>query len=100
MDAIGVEASSGKVVLTISDHLDWGDETRHLTLLQDKLNAYVRFVESGELELTYPEAKGRTPVIDLVTSLEIPRGCAAFLDRVRAALADTGIELRTRPLPE
>ena len=100
VDAIGVEDSSGKVILSIADHLDWRDEHAHLLVLQDKLNTYVRFVESGELVSAYPNAAGKKPVIDVVTRLEIPRVCAQFFERVRPVLEAAGIELRTRVLPD
>ncbi|WP_346426369.1 DUF6572 domain-containing protein [Bacillus cereus] len=31
----------------IIDHLDWENTLQHLTLLQDKINAYVSFIENG-----------------------------------------------------
>ena len=37
------------LVLAVSDHLRWDIErAAHLSMLQDKLNTYVRFYESGE----------------------------------------------------
>jgi hypothetical protein len=38
--------SSGNVVLTISDHLEWDNEGRHIYILQEKLNKYLAFIES------------------------------------------------------
>lgn len=100
VDAIGIEAKSGKVILTITDHLDWSNEHAHLLALQEKMNTYVRFIESGELERAYVKAAGRTPVIDIVTRLEIPKACIQFFDRARSLLDESGIELRTRVLPD
>ena len=37
IDFIGLNDSTGEVVLTISDHLEWNNN--HLVLLQEKLNA-------------------------------------------------------------
>jgi hypothetical protein len=52
--------SPGELWLTISDHLPWTEnEGRHLELLQDKLNAYLEFIESGQLWKTRPEASER-----------------------------------------
>jgi hypothetical protein len=36
----------GKVVLTISDHLEWNTENDHLLILQDKINLYLGVLES------------------------------------------------------
>jgi hypothetical protein len=47
IDAIGVEAATGKVVLTVSDHLDWLDEEGHERKLQEKLNTCLSFICSA-----------------------------------------------------
>lgn len=33
----------------VCDHIDGSDEDAHLSLLQDKLNTYLAFIESGEV---------------------------------------------------
>ena len=100
VDAIGVERHSGKVVLTISDHLDWSSEQEHLHALQEKIDTYLRFIESGELEQAYPDARGRAPVIDLVAQHQPSALAQEFLCRARGALSIAGVELRSRPLDE
>ena len=65
VDAIGVEKDTGILVLSISDHLDWSDSSKHLVLLQEKLNSYLVFIKSGELLKNYPRAKNRMIRIDL-----------------------------------
>jgi hypothetical protein len=65
IDLIGVENDTGKVVLTISDHLDWDSPNSHLRLLQDKINRYVDFVDSGEIEDSYPNSKDRIVLISV-----------------------------------
>lgn len=57
VDFIGRERASGDFVLTISDHLDWSDRVSHLAALETKLEAYVAFIDSGELLQHYPDAK-------------------------------------------
>jgi hypothetical protein len=61
IDFIGIDPVSGAVCLTIADALEWNAD--HLRLLQDKLNAYLAFVESGELYSVYPSAAGRPVVV-------------------------------------
>jgi len=49
IDMIITDKKKTRVGLVISDHLDWEEgEGEHLVLLQDKLNAYVHFIESGK----------------------------------------------------
>lgn len=35
-----------KIVLTISDHLEWDNDNEHIYLLQEKINAYLMAIES------------------------------------------------------
>jgi hypothetical protein len=98
VDVIGIEGTD--VVLTISDHLDWDDEGRHLGALQDKLNTYLAFFEGGELLASYPDAAGKAPVIDLVVRVAPSIAGNKFLERVRPVLKEAGLELRVRVLSE
>ncbi len=43
-------------VVGISDHLEW-DNRDHLIALQDKLNNYLAFIESGEIYDSRPDAR-------------------------------------------
>jgi hypothetical protein len=50
IDFVGVDEEANEVILTISDHLEWDNpKSDHLLLLQDKINDYLAFIESGEL---------------------------------------------------
>jgi hypothetical protein len=98
VDAVGLEVETGKVILTISDHLDWSNEEDHELKLQDKLNTYLSFIRSGELLASYPNAKGRNPVIEVVTRVAPSSNGQEFLDRVAAVIRNAGIEFRTKVL--
>lgn len=98
VDAVGLDPLSGEVVLTISDHLDWSDVENHIVLLQEKLNAYLAFVESGEIVESYPKAIGRKARIDLITKFEIVRDAQATIARMSEILRGAGIEFRTAVL--
>lgn len=98
VDFIGVDKVSGKIILTIADGLDWHDERSHLVALQDKINTYVAFIESGELHAVYPDSIGRVPVIDIVHRLPLPVAARTLLEKARPILSDAGIELSSRQL--
>jgi hypothetical protein len=53
----------GTVTLSIADHLSWDDEQQHLYQLQEKLNRYMDFINSGELAEKFPEAADLRPII-------------------------------------
>jgi hypothetical protein len=63
---ISVDQETGQVTLTVSDHLDWSDSTEHQNILQKKLNAFLAFVESGEILGRYPAAEDRLLVFKVV----------------------------------
>jgi hypothetical protein len=95
IDAVGIETATGDIVLTIADSLDWESaETEHLEMLQDKLNAYLRFIQSGELLETYPDAVGRRAVISLVGRCEPSATALRFLDATRQTIEAAGFGFR------
>ena len=54
VDFVGIDLT-GRAVLTISDHLSWDDIESHHFTLQEKLNAYLRYIESGEMTEKRPD---------------------------------------------
>lgn len=98
VDAIGIEKGSGAVVLTISDHLPWDEQPEHLLLLQEKLNTYLAFVEGGEIYSVYPDAKGRSLLIDLVCKHPPTAYGVEFLNKISPIVAQAGVLFRYRGL--
>ena len=95
VDAIGLERSTQDVILTISDHLGWGsDIDNHLIELQEKINAYLAFLESGELLDAYPKAVGRDAVISIVFRESPPEQALSFLQSAATIIEDSGKSLR------
>lgn len=95
IDFIGIDPVSGAVCLTIADALEWNAD--HLRLLQDKLNAYLAFVESGELYSVYPSAAGRPVVVDLRLRRRPDAEATLFLEQAQALIGSAGFELRYGP---
>lgn len=98
IDLIGVDKRTGHVVLTISDHLTWQSD-EHMLTLQEKLNAYLRFIESGELLEQYPDARGLKPQIAVVLKHVPSKKGLEFLNRVSGAIESAGIAFRYETLP-
>lgn len=89
IDAIGID-QDGRVVPTISNHLDWNNA--HLFLLQEKINAYLAFIESGEILDSYPESRGKVPKINVVCKYEPSDEANRFLSKCEAAIHQAGFE--------
>lgn len=94
IDFVGVEKMTGAVVLTISDHLGWNDSPNHQLTLQEKINAYLAFIESGEIFESYPDSKGRRVVISIVGKHAPDTSGREFLAKVRSVVEKAGFGFR------
>src|SRR4051812_18794190 len=61
IDIIATKPGSGVVKLVIADHLEWDDLHGHLLVLQEKINTYVEFIESGQLLEVHSPPMPRNP---------------------------------------
>lgn len=100
VDVISTDVKSGHVVLTISDHLDWSNTVEHQIILQEKINKYLAFVESGEILESYPDAKGRPIVVKIVFKFSPDTKGYEFLAKARAVVELAGFNLRYEVLGE
>lgn len=89
VDAMGIDRETGHAVLTLADSWDWTDPSLHLNALQAKLNAYLEFIESGQVEESYLPAAGKQLRINVVFRFAPPPIATAFLAKV----ADVASEL-------
>ena len=100
VDFVTIDEASGEAFLTISDHLAWDEnDGAHLELLQRKLNAYLRFIESGELVREFPHVMGRSVVIHLVSKFPLSKPAKIFIGKVSEAIRDAGFRLQTEVHP-
>jgi hypothetical protein len=94
IDFVTVDKASDGVLLTISDHLDWDEtEGQHLVLLQRKLNAYLRFIESRELYEKFPETSERPVVIQITSKFPMSKKAELFYERAASAIHNAGFKL-------
>lgn len=93
VDIISIN-SAGKVVLTVSDHLDWSNSTAHQTLLESKLNKYLAFIESGEIFSTYPDARNRSLQIKVIFKYRPDSDALEFLARAKEIVESVGFEFK------
>jgi hypothetical protein len=93
VDVTSINSQTGEVVLTVSDHLDWSDTVAHQTALQNKFNAYLAFVESGELLKRYPDAVGLSVVFNVVFKFRPDREGVQFMNRAQQVIESAGFRL-------
>jgi hypothetical protein len=91
IDFINIDRATGDVWLTIVDHLPWeSHEADHLLMLQNKLNAYLRFVESGEMRKEYPETLGMNVVISVVARFQLSDQASKFVSMASVRIRKAG----------
>lgn len=102
VDTIGLHPTTGEVGLMIIDHLEWAEDGRsnkeHLYLLREKVNTYVAFIESGEIYESYPEARGKEPVIIVFGLDPMNQEAKVFFEKIKASLLKAGHKIRFKPL--
>ena len=99
VDAVGIDEVSGTAMLTIADSWDWSNETEHLLALQEKLNSYFAFIETGEIYDSYPKANGRKLMIEIIGKYPLPLRARNFLEKAREAAALLNIVIATQYYP-
>lgn len=101
IDWLSLGKEKRQITLTIVDDLDWNEENEHLLLLQEKLNAYLAFVESGDI-LSHSERLGCDPKesipiqVSIVAKFEPSERARELLSYARTTFEGVGISLTHR----
>jgi hypothetical protein len=103
VDLISRELATDEIVLRIFDHLPWSDDheenMEHIYLLQEKLNTYLAFIESGEINEKFPPAIGRTARLEVVAKYEMCEEANVFFRKFQDYLDAHGFKLVFRHSP-
>ena len=94
VDMVGIDEESGNVVLAIFDPLGWECEHERLLLLENKLNAYLRFIDSGELVQKVPNARDRRVLVEVIGRKGQSPKAREFFQKAKGFFGDSGIGLR------
>lgn len=98
VDIAYIDRETAIVHLGITDHLQWDGE--HLLVLQEKINCYLSFVESGEIFVTLPEAEGKCIQIELIAKYKPTEEALHFFGHAEAFLRQEGIGFAHRAGPD
>lgn len=90
---MGISKDKKSLILMLTDHLDWENEEDHLILLQDKINAYLGFIESGQYLETYPDITFEHYFIDVRFKFEATENCLKFFEVTNTQLKDHCIQI-------
>ena len=98
IDALGIDETSGRVILVIRHDGPWEGSSAQLYLLQEKLNAYLSFALDGEMADAHPEF-ARRPLGLLIETTTTPdprtRHILAHV-RQQVQFQDITLEVRIR----
>ena len=104
VDWLGIEKGTGVVILTVSDDEDWTNEDEHIELLQQKLNTYLAFTESGEVFERLAADVGRsvppgTPIkVSVLAKHDLPARAREFFAYAETMVKDAGFTLTHKVL--
>ncbi|EPZ0458068.1 DUF6572 domain-containing protein [Bacillus cereus group sp. BfR-BA-01489] len=85
------------IYLTIFDALGWEEEVReeHALLLQEKINAYLAFIENGEINTYIPELTNTSKfIIRVIAKYDLNDYAGNFYSLVRDVLHNAGYGLQ------
>jgi hypothetical protein len=93
IDLANIDSATDDLILTVTDRLDWSGKEEHLCLLQDKLSAYLRFVESGEVYKQIPLAVGRMILFRVMGKFQPSEAADRFYELAGRFIEDAGFSL-------
>ena len=99
IDIASIEDHTDFAVLRIVDSWSWDDHRAHLLALQEKINNYIEFVEGGQVLESYPNARGRQIVIEIIFRFSLPEMALRFLDVAERTVQESSILLRYQIWP-
>lgn len=94
VDGIALTSDKNGIILLITDHLDWNDEYQHLMILQEKINAYIFFLEEKQYEDIYKGQNIVYGIIEIHFLYELTSNGEKFLQSVQNQVAELGIKIQ------
>ena len=91
----GIAYEEEKLILQLYDHWEFTDEIEkdHMFLLQDKLNAYIWYVDSEQYNETYPNANLSVFEIQIKFKYNPSDFCISYIQHVNNKLQATNIKV-------
>jgi hypothetical protein len=100
IDYVVVDHDTGNTFLVVCDHLPWGqDEGEHLQLLQNKFNAYLAYVEGGQLHKEWPKSVGKKVAFEVHAMYPLSEQASRFYQLAGGKIAEAGFSLQFKHRP-
>lgn len=93
IDAIGYNDIEKTITLLLIDTLKWKKEIFHLEKLQDKINAYIWFIENEEYREKYPDKNVERFKIEIHSMYPYPVRGIDYIAAANIQIFDTKITI-------
>jgi len=97
VDAFTAGDAPGEAILFVFDHLSWDDPGEHLQLLQDKINAYLGFIESGQYRKIGPKRKFDRFIIRVMSMFPPPSSVESYFQAAASQMEKFDVRLEIVP---
>ena len=94
VDGAALTNDKNGIILLITDHVDWRDEYEHLVMLQEKINAYISFLENKEYEDIYRGETIMYGIIEIHFLYTLTANEERFLQSVQDQVAELGVKIQ------
>ena len=95
IDGLAFNDADKTLILEIYDHLDFEGkfEFDHLTILQDKLNTYLWYINSRQYEEVYPQREYTEFLINIHFLHHITDNCSKYIDVSNRKLSASNVRI-------
>lgn len=98
IDGVGFDKERKALCLLLCDHLNWrGNDTLseydHLMFLQEKINAYIAYLEKKQYAEQFSQEDIIMAVIEIHFKYAITNNCEKFLNTVQDQIGQYGIKV-------
>lgn len=82
VDGLAISKDGKSLIILLSDHLDFRNEEKHLLVLQDKINAYLGFIENQQYKEIYLDKVFENIIIEIHFKYKLTENCRKFINVV------------------
>jgi len=93
VDGLAFDDKNNELILLITDHLEWDDETTHLNILQNKINSYLSFIENEQYKEIYPDCLIENYLLKIAFEYDVSQKCIDFLSYVANQIKPLNIKI-------
>jgi len=93
IDLVGFNQKKNQVNLLLLDQRTWEDPKEHIDRIQERILAYVKYVEDGSFIQDYPQMIGVEIIIRVVFKYVPTDEGMSYIEEAQSVLSDTGYHL-------